>query len=269
MSKYTTELRYLIENHFDLGLQDYPIFAESYREHLNSKIIDHYFFREIGFETAELFKVCLNRRMREIMPYFNQRYESEKIKFNPLINVDITTTGNTDFTGKQTLDGTVVDSGNTKFTGNVVQNGTSNTTQDTASKTDTTENNNNHTKSVHSDTPQGLLGATSIDSETWATDATLGKSIGNAAGTTTTTGNSETDTTTHSTTDTTNNTTAIDTTKTDNITDTKNVTDNVSHTLGKSPSETYSEMLNKFRETFINVDMEIIDALSDLFMNIY
>lgn len=43
MSKYTTELRYLIENNFDIGLKTYPIFDENYREVLNTKIINHYF----------------------------------------------------------------------------------------------------------------------------------------------------------------------------------------------------------------------------------
>ena len=39
MSRYTIELRYLIEGNYDLGLKDYPIFDESYREQLNNKII--------------------------------------------------------------------------------------------------------------------------------------------------------------------------------------------------------------------------------------
>lgn len=54
MATYTTELRRLIENGFDLGLDDYPIFDEEYRAVLNKKIIDHYYFCEIGFETAGL-----------------------------------------------------------------------------------------------------------------------------------------------------------------------------------------------------------------------
>ena len=56
MSRYTIELRYLIEGNYDLGLKDYPIFDESYREQLNNKIIQHYYFREIGFETEALLK---------------------------------------------------------------------------------------------------------------------------------------------------------------------------------------------------------------------
>ena len=108
MSKYTTELRYLIENNFDLGLDDYPIFDESYRQLLNDKIINHYYFREIGMETAELFKRYLNQTMREIMPYYNQLYKSELLEFNPFYNVDKTITADknnnhvSDFVGNVT-----------------------------------------------------------------------------------------------------------------------------------------------------------------------
>ena len=90
MSKYTSELRYLIENKYDIGLQEYPIFSEDYRATLNKKIIDHFYFREIGSETAELFKFYLNRTMSEIMPYYNKLYNSELLKFNVFDNVNYT-----------------------------------------------------------------------------------------------------------------------------------------------------------------------------------
>ena len=72
MSKYTTTIKNLIENGFDLGLKDYPIYDEDYREHLNDMIIKHYYISEIGFETAELFKMQLNNKMNEIMPYYKK-----------------------------------------------------------------------------------------------------------------------------------------------------------------------------------------------------
>lgn len=80
MSKYTTELRYIIESEFDLGLKDYPIWDETHRNILNQKIFNHYKFREIGFETANLFKDRLNTRMNEIMPKYNKLYELMKDK---------------------------------------------------------------------------------------------------------------------------------------------------------------------------------------------
>lgn len=88
MSKYTTELRYLLEMNFDLGLKDYPIWEETHREELNKRITEHYKFREIGFETANLFKDRLNTRMAEIMPRYCDIYNTLKDK-NLLDNKDI------------------------------------------------------------------------------------------------------------------------------------------------------------------------------------
>lgn len=101
MSVYTTQLRWIVERlqhqaHADpddfsccyqyLGLDSYPIFDESYRSTLNDKIIRHYYFREIGFETSAQFAWFLRNTMNERMPYFNKLYESELVQFDPLTN---------------------------------------------------------------------------------------------------------------------------------------------------------------------------------------
>lgn len=94
MSKYTTELRWVVEQGLmnrladnveanwslvypDLGLDDYPIFQEAYRETLNNKIIRHYYTREIGAETVGRWRMFMRDAMHLIMPYYNQLYESE------------------------------------------------------------------------------------------------------------------------------------------------------------------------------------------------
>ena len=46
MANYTIYLQELINSNWDLGLKNYPIFDETYREKLNKKIIDH--FRNTG-----------------------------------------------------------------------------------------------------------------------------------------------------------------------------------------------------------------------------
>lgn len=96
MSKYTTELRYVIEQELDnlnlphnpsnwkytyekIGLADYPLFEEGYRETLNTKIIRHYYTREIGAETIGRFKMFVQDAMYLVMPFYNQMYESEKL----------------------------------------------------------------------------------------------------------------------------------------------------------------------------------------------
>ena len=111
MSKYTTELRFncetLAESESSLGYDnittviekarpllfnfDYPIFDNAYKSVLETKIIKHFYTQEIGFETVGLFKLKLDTKMNEIMPYYNQLYKSELLKFNPLYDTDITT----------------------------------------------------------------------------------------------------------------------------------------------------------------------------------
>ena len=90
MAHYTVTIKTLLDNGFDLGLQDYPIFNESYRNILNKKILDHYYMDEIGYETAELFKHFLNARMNEIMSYYNELYiNQEKLITDTLENVNL------------------------------------------------------------------------------------------------------------------------------------------------------------------------------------
>ena len=127
MSKYTTELRYIcevnagetestgyndvqevIDNSWDKIFSfDFPIFDENYREGLCKKIIKHYYTREIAEETYGLWKLRLDARMNEIMPYFNKLYESELIAISPLVNYRMNKSGNGSKGGS---DG-VVDSG--------------------------------------------------------------------------------------------------------------------------------------------------------------
>lgn len=72
MTEHTILLRDVLRRGVDIGLKDYPIFDESYRDGLNTKIINHFLMREIAHETIELFVHRLNTKMREIMPYYNQ-----------------------------------------------------------------------------------------------------------------------------------------------------------------------------------------------------
>lgn len=112
MSKYTTEVRYICEaaagkseseGYSKIGevisaaltagvFPDYPIYDESYRNVLNTKILKHYYTREICEETVGRWKLRLDSRMNEIMPYYNKLYESALFKFNPLYDVDLTIT---------------------------------------------------------------------------------------------------------------------------------------------------------------------------------
>lgn len=277
MSKYTTELRYLIESGFDIGLKDYPIFDENYREPLNRKIINHYYFREIGFETAELFKRYLNNTMNEIMPYYNQLFKSELLEFNPFYNVDKTVTADknnnsvSDFVGNISGKNTqTADTENTQTNNGKQQTTTAATSTGESVGNSTTTNKN---KNVSSDTPQGFLSINSIENETYASAAEMGnaESINNSKATSNNAENGITDQTTADETKATGNSKSNATTETDtaNKTTSNDFENYISHVIGKSEGETYSEMLMKFRETFLNIDMMIIDELKTCFMMIY
>lgn len=105
MAIYTTLLRSIVEQrqadehvgpddfsvaYRTLGLADYPIFDEAYRASLNDKIIRHFYFREIGFETVAQFRWRMDATMRENMPYFNQLYSSLNLITDPITNVRYT-----------------------------------------------------------------------------------------------------------------------------------------------------------------------------------
>lgn len=79
MADFTIELRNVVGmvGADNIGLSDYPIFDEQYREFLNAKIIDHYWYREIGLETVDMFIRQLRAKMHEIMPYYNKWYQAE------------------------------------------------------------------------------------------------------------------------------------------------------------------------------------------------
>ena len=91
MATFTVTLKDAIDIMPDIGLNDYPIFNETYRIPLNQKIKDHFWNREIGQETIEMFRLALRRKMNEIMPLYNQHYLASQLTFDPLSTVDIHT----------------------------------------------------------------------------------------------------------------------------------------------------------------------------------
>lgn len=233
MSRYTIELRYLIEGNYDLGLKDYPIFDELYREQLNNKIIQHYYFREIGFETEALFKNRLNQKMNEIMPYYNQMYESSKLKIDPLSTIDLEEVFSRK--SKTTGEGTSSTSG----TGNNTNNFNS---------TDTTD----YGKiSKFSDIAQAQTTPNEILNDKYLTSATVDD--GQDKNTNTGTNTSQTESTTSGT-----------------STDERNLDEDTTLTRkGNNGTASESELLNMYRETFLNIDMMVIDELSELFLGIW
>lgn len=253
MSKYTTEVRFICENSAGLSESegadnvdsildkcwnkvfnfDFPIFDENYRQVLCRKILKHYYTREIAHETVGRWKLALNAKLNEIMPYYNQLYKSELLEFNPFYDVDLTRSREGSGTSNKTSNNTETNSGTSE---NVSSgSGTSNT--DTLNR--------------FSDTPQN-----SMDTQSIADSVPL----------TTVTKVNEDNTTTNESTD----TLTRNDTKTGNGTENINNTDKYIETVkGKQGTENYSSLLKKFRETFLNIDMMIIEDCSDCFFTLW
>ena len=143
MAKYTITIKTLIDNDFDFGLQDYPLFNESYREILNNNILNYYYENEIGFETPALFKRYLNNTMALIMNKYNTLYKAqEQLLENLLDNVNL----------------------KERYT-----RGTSNSTN--SNSTSSSDN-----KNLFQDTPQGQLDFSELEQQNWATNFNISKS---------------------------------------------------------------------------------------------
>lgn len=91
----TMELRHVVKDSdiFD-RCDPFPIWDENHRGELEKKIIEHYYFRQIGFETVGRFKFMLNTRLREIMPRMNKIYKTTLFKYNPIENYNMEEKGN-------------------------------------------------------------------------------------------------------------------------------------------------------------------------------
>lgn len=303
MSKYTTEVRYICEEYAGLsesseysGMNDviaksrgkvfdfdFPMFDETYRTVLETKILKHYYTREIGMETVSAWKRFMDMRMNEIMPYYNQLYKSAILEFNPFYDVDLSTSGNRKNNGSETNTSnnvTTNDLHDTSKTENLRTDNTHTSTNGNSTRTDDLAN-TNHTSSAenvkqrYSDTPQGYLG--NIEDNTYLTNATI-------TDTTNTTDSNGTDTGTvknvlEENVDNTgtvkynidSNSSNTGTVKNNGNTDKGyNSTDEyIEHVVGKRGGESYSELLKQYRQTFLNIDMMVIEELGDLFMNLW
>jgi len=91
-SQTTLEVRHFLECGATLFDADdkYPIWDEKHRPELEKKITEHYYNRQIGFETFGRFKFELNKKMREIMPYYVEIWKTTQYEYNPIENYSMT-----------------------------------------------------------------------------------------------------------------------------------------------------------------------------------
>lgn len=219
MSKFTTEVRFICETLAGrtesaggdsinsiintaaplLFNFDFPIFDESYRLPLETKILRHYYTREICEETVGLWKLRLQDRLNMIMPYYNKLYQSELLQFNPLYDVDVTRNHTKENSGnenrstnssenvqgsanKAKTEVTDTDTTNTAETKtqNTIDTDTTNTKantgtiSNTSSSTDNSTSYDSNTKwDLYSDTPQGGINGITNDNDSIANNTYL------------------------------------------------------------------------------------------------
>lgn len=161
MSKYTTELRFIVQNTSleevegwfkDYELSDYLTAQEIAiindrgtwtKDKLASLIVQHYWVREIGLETVGLFKHQAKVAMAEIMEEKAPLIYSASLQYDPLVNVDFTET----------------------YTENTSQDG------------------NADGLNVNSDTPQGQISKSSILAGNYATSTGASEGTSHSEGT--------------------------------------------------------------------------------------
>jgi hypothetical protein len=297
MSGYSSTIRWILENDIDLGLDTYPLFDEDYRIVLNSNIINHYMYvPEIGFETVERFKFELNQKMQEIMPKYNQLYESALLKLDPFKTFDRTsetarqsksddkhdeTIGrNESLERDETTEGLRKD--NVKNT-NVAER--KNEDETTASNNQAVKNVNDVTsssKQVESDTPTEQLLTGDISGNIYATKVIVkdddNKTKADSVSQEQTKQNNTSNQNEQSKS---NQDTTSDISSTINVVNVNDIDTVIDKTLQKIMKENFkslesgfesvsmSELLLKYRQTFINIDEMIIKELRCKFMYIY
>lgn len=87
MSKYTTQIRNVIENGFEVMPKDYDFYDKAHKAKFEELFIEHYYFNEIGFETLGLFKHTLKAHLNIIMPRYKMLYESRLQSYDPSLLV--------------------------------------------------------------------------------------------------------------------------------------------------------------------------------------
>lgn len=299
MSKYTTEVRFICEQFSGLsesvGYSDveqvikkclpkvfdfqFPIFDESYRSVIETKILRHYYTREIGVETVGLWKLKLNTKLNEIMPYYNKLYKSELIEFNPLYDVELTRERKVEGSGTKNTKNSENRDGNNRTentqnnNANVRENGGDRYTA--ANMVDDTQNQNTsgNGTNMYSDTPQGAIA--DLQAGKYLTNATVDSTTNTFVGSSRNTSNQTNETTRNNETETNGSVESTNeneySSSLDGTSDTtlSNTEDYLEKVIGSNGGESFSERLTEYRSTFINIDMMVVNELEDLFFGLW
>ena len=130
MANFTMEVREMMNQPLINGVFtfDYEFYSDNIqdKETFEKLFISHFYFREIGFETPERFKVKLQSKLNLIMPYYRQlaMTEWEKVRSIEQMMTSKNLTETTEHT--QTIQGNSESQSNQSSNSNATQNTISN-----------------------------------------------------------------------------------------------------------------------------------------------
>ena len=275
-------------------------FDNNYRSVLCKKILKHYYLREIGAETAGIWMLWMNTRLEEIMPYYNQLYKSALLEFDPFNDVNYERRHEGEASGVRSSTAETAaesSSGSLLFANDGTVDDTTNTQGSKNTSADSTASSSGDKGDRYSDTPQGTIANTDITGDAYLTnvrllnesssgtshDATvendLNTAISNSVKHDNTTDNN-TETKNNMGTNTSSEVLEAAKNSTSSESDVSNSTNQLNEStsnsdsyietvFGKMAATPYSDLLNKFRDTFLNIDMLVIEEFKDLFLQLW
>lgn len=256
MAKYTIELRKIcdmygrneVENWFksynlnDFLTQEQINQIQKYnvwnKDKLAKLIVDHYYMREIGFETPSLFCHYAKVTMNEIMESKLLKIYTKFLEYDPLSSVDYIEQYTREINGEQ----------------NYEENRNDNSSSNSSGKSTSNSQNSSEGLNINNDTPQTNITKQNLDSGVYASSINQSETKTNIEDETNTLNESEI-----------NNTSEITNSGKSKTTET------YTHTMkgDNGVIVTNQYLIREFRELAININQEIIEELNKLFMGLY
>lgn len=262
------EKNYLTADQYNLISRYNSYGFKAFDKNLLSKMIfEHYYFREIGYETPEMFRHYAKVKLQEIMGKYLPLIYSSAIQYDPL-------TTNT-FNLKETLERTRDDKRTDEFSENTTKEGNSEGTQQTDSTgTSSTRGNSSSTSSsnssglqINNDTPQGQINKQNILNGSYASSTSANENENSITDSTTSSSSNSLDN--HE-----NKTDSSNTTEHNTTSNTGNSeeTQNEKYTKERSGYDlkiSNAEKILQFRKTIQNYYYDIIEECNSLFFALF
>lgn len=281
MAVYTMTFQEFFDAGFMIG--NYPIWDETYRNVLNDKIKNHYLYKEIGQETPGRFKHYLDTKLNEIMPYYNQLYQTTLQEYDISVvsettetyNANAQTDSESSSTASSEQSGSVENSSSSSSEASGTGTATNTTTYDNTT-TNTNEGVYSLTDNRESETPEGALTLTDDGqlSSGYLTRASTnrteqgGASESKHTGTDTTANNTASNSEVNASSENTSSSTTSGSSEASQTAKINNTSDYLKNVTVKNPNLAVSTIA-KLRKNIINIDMMIIEELGELFMMVY